>query len=180
MQRLDIGLLSFVDESIVASRLLLSPAMYQTFYSICCLIVMCKCSTSGASDIYYHIKPSMNALCPEEPCLTLSEFATHTGDYISYRILPSCFFLDNTTSAWRSILLQLSLTSKPTLSNSPGATIACEGNASLTFSNIAEVYIGHLRFSGCYGHKSVSVQMFVVNNSSFINHRGQRWSSFHR
>ena len=135
---------------------------------------MCKCTASGAGDIYYHIKPSINASCPGEPCLTLSQFAAHTGDYIESN--TSLLFLPGQHNLSLEInitaISNLSLTSKPTLSNSPSATIACEGNASLIFSNIAKVYIGHLRFSGCYGHKSISVQMFVLKNSLFISHRG--------
>ena len=145
--------------------------MTPSFYYVC-LIVLCTCSTFEASDVYYHIKPSMNASCPEEPCLTLSQFATHTEDYLESN--TTLYFLPGQHNLSLEInvttITKLSMTSRPTISNSPSATIACEGNASFTFSNIEEVYIGHMRFSGCYGHKSISVQMFELENSLFFNH----------
>ena len=147
--------------------------MTPSFYYVC-LIVLCTCSTFEASDVYYHIKPSMNASCPEEPCLTLSQFATHTEDYLESN--TTLFFLPGQHNLSLEInittITKLSMTSKSTISNSPSATIACEGNASFNFFSINTVYIGHLRFSGCYGHKSISVQMLVVVNSLFLSHRG--------
>ena len=46
---------------------------------------------SAHTEVHY-IKPSPNISCPEDPCLTLSQFAakstTHTGHIISLIFLP--------------------------------------------------------------------------------------------
>ena len=129
-----------------------------------------KCTTSAANEIY-HIKPSVNALCSEDTCLTLSQFITQSESYLHFNATLNLIFQPGS----HVLSTQLNISAVSTISlfstlSTPNPTIVCEQNASITFSNTTVVHISNLKFFGCYGHKIMMVNQFILINTSFLNH----------
>ena len=45
------------------------------------------------SKVHYYITPSLNVPCPQDPCLTLSQFAAYSSVYVNNKTSMSLFFL---------------------------------------------------------------------------------------
>ena len=136
------------------------------------LMLLYKCSSLAVSEVY-HIKQSTNASCSEESCLTLSQFVAHaeTSNLESNTtliFLPGHHSLNSqlNINAVRKFSMQSS--SIPLLC----PTIVCKQNGRVTFSTIRDVYIGYIKFVGCHGHQVTMVKMFVLENTTFLNHSG--------
>ena len=125
----------------------------------------------------YHITPSSDTPCPNDPCLTISEFIDQAGQYIALN--TTLMFLPGTHTV-RSGLLVENITSLTLLGNSSGESlpfIKCDRPASFGFKYIDELVVRSLAFDSCgdgtyaaFNMKSVSiVQIF---NCDFKNSIG--------
>ena len=137
------------------------------------LIFLLKClSGIHARATVYHIKNSTNAPCPEEPCLTLPQFAANPKVYLESNttlvFLPGNHHLDVYVNI--SAVSNLSLHSSSISSCCP--TVLCEQNAGIIFSTIDNVFIGYIRFIGCHGHHAIAIKMFMLDNTAFLYHSG--------
>lgn len=143
--------------------------MISTFFYIV-VILLQKCCTQLVAGRVYYIKSSTRTPCLEEPCLTLFQFATYTEDYLEPNM--SLIFLPGYHSLGVRLSIhavsKLSMHSNSTLLPSP--TIFCQEQEGVIFSSIDDVYIGHLKFIGCRGHKVISVNTFMLECATFMNH----------
>ena len=57
------------------------------------------------SEVHYYITSSQNDLCPQDPCLTLSQFAAISSSYFSNETSVSLFFVPGNHSLERMISL---------------------------------------------------------------------------
>ena len=118
----------------------------------------------------YYIKPSENIICPQKPCLMLSQFAGQSRNFsdsnISLIILPG----------HHSLNLPLNISGVNNLSvHSNSASLPnflCKGNGSMVLLMINYVYISYVKFEGCQKHHFHSVKLLVIEHSAFLNHRG--------
>lgn len=151
-----------------------ASTMTSTIFYIVLVILLHKSFTSLiVGKTVYYIKSSMYTPCSEKSCLTLLQFAARTKNYLESNIslifLPGYHNLDSDLSI--NAVSKLSMHSNLTLFSAT-PTIACEEQASITFSSINDVYIGHLTFIGCHSNQVTSVKTIILENATFINHTG--------
>ena len=97
----------------------------------------------------YHITPSPDTLCPNEPCLTISEFIDQANQYIALN--TTLMFLPGTHTVKRGLLVEViaSLTLLGTSSVESLPLIICDRPASLGFKYINELFVRSLAFDSC-------------------------------
>ena len=128
----------------------------------------------------YHITPLPDTLCPNEPCLTISEFIDQAGQYIALN--TTLMFLPGTHTVRRSVLVEgivsLTLLRKDTNSTSESLPlIKCDRPASLGFRYIDKLFVRSLAFESCgdgtYAAFNVkSVSSVEISDCSFKNNIG--------
>ena len=137
------------------------------------LIFLLKCLSIRAT-VVYHIKNSTNSPCPEDPCLTLPQFAANPEVYLESNttlvFLPGKHHLDVHVNI--STISNLSLYSLTNSISSCCPTVLCEQNAGINFSTIDSIFIGYMRFVGCHGHQAIAIKMFMLDNTKFLYHSG--------
>ena len=97
----------------------------------------------------YHIKPTPDAPCPTEPCLTLSEYAQGlflTSD-TTLIFLPGNHSLDRDIAVTNVTRFAMLGDSTSSLENA--STIVCSGPHLLTFFNISQLHIYFLQITSC-------------------------------
>ena len=117
----------------------------------------------------YYITPSLSLSCPEQPCLTLSQFVTDSrnslGSNVTLLFLPGNHDL-------QSELLVINITEVHMFSHSDFPkqmiNISCRQFARLLFENVYLVHMSHLSFTGCGGNEVKLVSHFILTDSSFI------------
>ena len=145
---------------------------------ICLRTILCVVLTLLSVNNYcdtgvYYITPSASEPCPADFCLSLSQFASNTSNYLHFNTTlifqSGNHILDSTIkiNGLRSLQLQ-----KSTLV--PSATVQCEHFASFSFFNITSVYIKELKFVNCSNNLAELVQHFSIEDVHFV---GQENSS---
>ena len=130
--------------------------------------------SSKETPSIYHITPSLNSLCLNEPCLTISEFIDQAGQYIALN--TTLMFLPGTHTV-RSGLLVEGVASLTLLGNSTAGSlpmIMCDRPASFGFKHIDNFFIRSLAFDSCgdgtYAAFNVkSVSSVEISDCSFKN-----------
>ena len=115
-----------------------------------------------------YIKPLVNASCPTEPCLTLTQFVT---DYCQPEFLQmntGLIILSGHHSLYITLSVinvrQFSMLSQWPLS----LNIKCQQNVSFSFDNIDIVTIQGLTFIGCGNSRILSVHQLTVQGSLLL------------
>ena len=105
--------------------------------------------SSKETPSIYHITPSPNTLCPNEPCLTISEFIDQANQYIALN--TTLMFLPGTHTVKSSLLVEgiasLTLVRNSSVESLP--LIICDRPASLGFKYIDELLVRSLSFDSC-------------------------------
>ena len=114
------------------------------------------CNSTTSTDLYNSI-----------PCLTISQFAANSGNYLTSN--TTLVFLSGRSHLFNTILLfsnlvHFSMTSK----TSTTAKIECTGeNSYISFRNSQHVHITNLEFIGCAFNQVENVAEFVVKDTKF-------------
>ena len=133
----------------------------------------------ASNEAYYTMIPSPSDLCPREPCLTLSQFAANSSNYLSTN--TTLFFLQGNHSLESNLLVE-NVNMMSVLSNSANtAAVICKhslvvynesatisNSTSFKFSNVRILHISGLTFIGCAVNKVEYVNEFKIKHSSFI------------
>ena len=122
-------------------------------------------AVSAQSEIHYYITPSPDIPCPEEPCLTLSQFAANSSNCtgnVSLIFFPGNHILDS----------MLNVSGADNFSMKPRdnklVTIECKSQSGqfvvyeTTFSSIKR-----LHFNGCGGNTVTKAKQLVVEDTTF-------------
>ena len=122
----------------------------------------------------YHITPSPDTLCPNEPCLTISQFIDQANQYIALN--TTLIFLPGTHTVKSGLLVE-GIASLTLLGNSSIPLIMCDRPASLGFKYIDELFVRSLTFDSCgdgiYAAFSVkSVASVEILDCNFKNSLG--------
>ena len=120
--------------------------------------------SSEETPSVYHITPSPDTLCPNEPCLTITEFIDQAGQYIALN--TTLIFLLGTHTV-RSGLLVENITSLTLLGDSSDEVlplIKCYRPASLGFKQIDELLVRSLAFDSCGDGTYAAINMKSVSN----------------
>ena len=119
---------------------------------------------SGAFTKIYYITPNSSDLCPTQ-CLTISELAANTSNYVS----------SNTTLIFNTVTH--TLTANVTVSdvnnvsivtlNGSSAQIVCVYPSYITFNDSLFIHVSNVEFLGCGGINVLNVKEFVLQNAVF-------------
>ena len=133
--------------------------------------------SSKETPSIYHITPSPDTLCPNEPCLTISEFIDQANQYIALN--TTLMFLPGTHTVKCGLLVEgiasltlLGMDSNSSVDSLP--MIICDRPVSLGFKYIDELLLRSLAFDSCgdgtYAAISVtSVSKLEISDCSFKN-----------
>ena len=120
--------------------------------------------SSEETPSIYHITPSLGTLCPNESCLTISEFIDQAGQYIALN--TTLMFLPGTHTV-RSGLLVEDIDSLTLLGDSSAGLlplIKCDRPASFGFKQIDELLVRFLAFDSCGDGTYAAINMKSVSN----------------
>ena len=143
---------------------------YQTV-RVVAIICFLMCPSIFSCEKYV-IVPSSNHPCPEDPCLTLSQFADNLTIYVDGNDTVLIFevgnhSLDSEISIKHPSLNTLSMIASSRSPTTSAVAILCSKYTRFTFSHVKTVKISGLNFVGCAGNKIESVDHFIAEESSF-------------
>ena len=131
-----------------------------------CLIVGCIKFTAGET---FYITPSPKLPCPEQHCLTLTQFLSHAKSNLSLNT-TLYFLLGNHSLQSELVIRNISELHLQSFSDSPlkTATISCGFTAArLLIENVHLVHFNCLYFAGCNGNKIELIHQLIINSSIF-------------
>ena len=121
-------------------------------------IVLCQ------NAIEYIITSNPNASCNN--CLTLSQFAANSTDYLSKTttlvLQPGNFTLELTLKV--SDVEAFSIQQNSSLNDG----VVCNHSGKLLFTNVQAISISNLSFKGCFDNKAVHVKHLTLSNTRFV------------
>lgn len=136
------------------------------------LTLLLVTSLNGQTSEVYQIVTNSTDQCTSYPCYkyTLSQFATRISES-NHRHRPENISLIFKPGI-HSLTVDLSLSNLYSFSMSKGnllttAHIECASTAHILLSSIDYVHIKNLKLFGCEGNQVVSVQQFVLHDSTF-------------
>ena len=116
---------------------------------------------------FYYITPSLDILCPQYPCLTLSQFAAsdnRSDTNISLILLPGNHSLD--TELYLSHVDNFTMT-KITQTDE-AAFVECDGQfGSINISETTFASLKGLHFGGCGDNSVSNIEWFTVEDTIF-------------
>lgn len=117
---------------------------------------------TSCENIY--VSPLPNESCPAEPCLTISQLAANTSNYLDSNsivtILPGNHSLYYKLVIENVSMLTIIANSAPALR----ATVTCTNCTGFVFKNIFQLHISGLEMFGCGGSRIESVDQFKFEN----------------
>ena len=116
----------------------------------------------------FYITPTLTDRCPEEPCLTLSQFSADATSYVSsgntiLLFQPGTHFLSSTLAIFNTDKFSMH-----PLSTTFNVTIFCEQSGGFDFRNSEQILVTNIEFVGCDGNNVSRVRKFVIENSIFF------------
>ena len=123
-------------------------------------------------SLLYYISPSPNVLCPQNPCLSLTQFAANYTHHINSGKDIALFFLPG----HHVLHLELTLNNVDRFSMLKNVQETVEGavfiectsqEGRLNINNTTSVLIADLHFIGCGGNSLAYVNHFVVEDTLF-------------
>ena len=144
-----------------------SPKYFALCWLLLCLVCAeCECNYERHS-VQYNIIPSSNIPCPQDPCLTISQFAA-ANTSIEHNVSLSLFFLPGNHSLDRVLHLTDIDYISVTKDTNTSVIIECPGpSGRFVFNNISYALIHGIHFIGCGGNTVTQVKEFVVKDTTF-------------
>ena len=122
--------------------------------------------TNGEVELY--IIPSMDSLCPRDPCLTLSQFTADPSKYIGNETNVGLVFLHGHHTLDKEISLYgADKFSIGSLDNERVVIECASQSARFAVNNITFVVIKGVHFIGCAGNTVTTVEELIVNDTMF-------------
>ena len=123
------------------------------------------CSLNQAAGEVYYITASTTNLCTVQPCLTLSQFATNSGQYLHSN--TTLVFLPGTHCLITVNLMLSNIDNFAMKSENSTAQIKCTNDSHIFFSQLQCIHITNLEFIGCGGNQVRHVEEFMVEDTIF-------------
>ena len=130
------------------------------------LLILPLCSSRNV----FYVTPTPDTPCPAEPCHTLAEYVDHAEEYFisstTFSFLPGNHTLTESFSI--KDVTDLTLTAY-ILSRPVPSKIICSQPASISFTNVSELWILSLGFISCGdGDSNAAVSLDSVNGSLIV------------
>ena len=142
------------------------------------LLFLLVYTEAAYSQVHYYITPSPNIPCPQDPCLTLSQFAADFSNYHGNETNMSLSFLPGNHSLDRELSLFLAdnfIITKDIANSGPGNVfVECVnqlGRFNISMTTFA--VIKGLHFIGCGGNRVSQVEQFIVEDTIFQGVEGR-------
>ena len=130
------------------------------------LVFLLVFSKSTQSKVHYYVTPSPAIPCPQEPCITLSQFAANSSSYggnISLLVLPGHHSLDEAL-----VLSHIGHFSMESQNHEQAVVISCViQTARITINETTIASIKGLHFVGCGGNTVTTVEELTVEDTIF-------------
>ena len=121
---------------------------------------------------HYTVIPSPGDPCSDtEQCLTLSQFANNSSEYLGTNVM--LHFVQGEHSLASTIQIE-NLNTFNMSSHDSNVTIVCNHfwtSARFELSNMSVVHISGLTFIGCTGNRFINIGQYVAKDSQFIGHK---------
>ena len=143
------------------------------------VFAMCASSSINSMD-YFYIVPSLNVSCPQEPCLTLSQFADDINRYISRNSSVSLFFQPGNHSLVVELFMinALSFSMTADVQIDELAFVNCIGQSGrFRFRDSNFILIKGLHFNRCRSTEITQVRQFVLEDATFLGVSLGWWGS---
>ena len=133
------------------------------------LLLLLTIMTSTAVCKVYHVVPSLEKQCKDDPCITLTQFVNNYSLYIDTTNTTLVLEPGNHTL---SIDLMISDISQFAIVShySSMPTVTCTESATTGFINITQVYIHGIRILRCGRNLYVSINRLILMNVTFTDH----------
>ena len=137
------------------------------------LLLVLSTTCSAASHTTLYVKPTLDTLCPTDPCLTLSEYAQETDRYLvsntTLLLLPGDHVLsvNFTVENVSHFEIHTQLTS-PDNYTANRNRIVCRGLVGFTFRNVSHVTLCGLTFNSC--GKRLNVYRYDPVTANYTSH----------
>ena len=146
------------------------------FFTQYLLLFLLVYADSAYSQVHYYITPSLNVSCPQDPCLTLSQFAADSNSYLGNETNISLSFLPGNHSLDRE--LSLSQADNFSMANDIGGSgtvfVECDGQSGrFNISETTFATVQCLHFIGCGGNRVSQVEQFIVEDTIFQGVEGR-------
>ena len=142
----------------------------QCLYSIIVVIYLNLLSSSPDGERTLYITPSSSILCHTGPCLTLSQFAQNSSNWLSSNT-TLIFLAGNHTLNIEIFISNISNFSMLKDSTSGEGThdvvVICQDQAHFIFDCANELWITGLKFIGCGSNRFSLIKNFIIENSTF-------------
>ena len=144
--------------------------MSRLLFALAIVISLCAEFTYSSMSEHYYITSSLTAPCPQEPCLTLSQFVE---DYSSYHRSDSemslLFLPGNHTLDYELSMAHIkSFTMTSTVSDNKTVLVECAClSGRFNISNTMFISIKGLHFIGCGGNTVGQVDQLIVEDTIF-------------
>ena len=141
----------------------------QTLNCILPSLVLLLTSSYFVSCEVYFVVPTQNSTCLDEPCLTLSQFANRSIDYIDQNITLIIAEGDHNLDREMSIsnIAEFRILSVINTSSSL-VNIICNDRVGVVVNNVSHISIRGMTFVGCGGTRFESVDELSIENSRFF------------
>ena len=158
--------ITFTNCHISLSATLITRASQQTMFTLILTVAVLALPTTGT---ILTIKPSSNAPCLNNPCLTLFEYAQHHSQYFSSPNITLQLLPGNHTLASNLIIANIQrLDILGDATSLTPSTIKCsDSNVGFAFRNISEVRVHDMTFTSC----GISHNIIVYKINSYIVHK---------
>ena len=126
--------------------------------------------------VQYYIRSSLNFHCPEDPCLTLAQFAADSTSYLGNETNVSLSFLPGNHCLDRELSLShadhFSMTKD--IGGNGTVFVECDSQSGrFSISGTTFAMIKDLYFIGCGGNRVSQVEQFIVEDNTFQGVEGR-------
>ena len=146
------------------------------FFTQYLLLFLLVYADSAHSQVHYYITPSLNVPCPQDPCLTLSQFAADSTSYLGNETKISLSFLPGNHSLDRELSLSQADNFSMAKDIGGSGTVFVECDSQSGRFNISETTFATvqcLHFIGCGGNRVSQVEQFIVEDTIFQGVEGR-------
>ena len=146
------------------------------FFTQYLLLFLLVYADSAYSQVHYYITPSLNVSCPQDPCLTLSQFAADSNSYLGNETNISLSFLPGNHSLDRELSLSQADNFSMAKDIRDSGTVFVECDSQSGRFNISETTfatVQGLYFIGCGGNRVSQVEQFIVEDTIFQGVEGR-------
>ena len=140
------------------------------------LLFLLVYADSAYSQVHYYITPSLNVPCPQDHCLTLSQFAADSTSYLGNETNISLSFLPGNHSLDRELSLSQADNFSMAKDREGSGTVFVECDSQSGRFNVSETTFATvqcLHFIGCGGNRVSQVEQFIVEDTIFQGVEGR-------